>query len=196
MASYLTLEDERNFGPELLDVATRAARHALAPELQRLHNETQALQEQLGEQAHKNLEQALDRLVPNWRAINADERFHQWLGGIHEPSGRLRQELLNNAAASNDARRLSMFFREFLAAANQATATRASQRNPRRTRARTTASGERIYDRSEITRMWERRRQGRINDADWARWEAELCRASAEGRIAGGLDQDGIPVSR
>ena len=30
----------------------------------------------------------------------------------------------------------------------------------------------------------------------WAEWEAELCRASAEGRVRGALDQDGIAVSR
>ena len=196
MASYLTLEDERNFGPELLDVATRAARHALAPELQRLHNETQALQEQLGEQAHKNLEQALDRLVPNWRAINADERFHQWLRGIHEPSGRLRQELLDSAVARNDARRASMFIHEFLAAANQPPAAQASQRPPRRTRTRTTADGRPIYTRDQISHMWQRRRQGRVNDADWARWEHEIIAAGREGRIVGALDADGVPVSR
>src|SRR5262249_50602451 len=153
-----------------------------------------ALQEQLGEQAHKNLEQALDRLVPNWQAINADERFHQWLGGIHEPSGRLRQELLNNAVARNDARRASMFFHEFLAAARQAPAGPASQRNPRRTR--TTASGQPIYTRPQIEAMWARRRQGKISDADWAKWEHELIAAGREGRIVAALNIDGIPVSR
>jgi hypothetical protein len=35
----LTRQDLENFGPELLDVAQRAAQHMLGPELRRLHEE-------------------------------------------------------------------------------------------------------------------------------------------------------------
>jgi hypothetical protein len=198
MASYLTLEDERNFGPELLDVATRAARHALAPELQQLRDENQALQDQLDSATKSTIDQFLDREVPNWRQINVDERFHSWLLQPEPYSGIIRDRLLKDAAHAANAQRVASFFHGFLAAAGQAPASpapapagQAPQRTPRRA-----PSGQRLYSRDEITRMWNLRRQGKIDDQAWARWEVELCRASAEGRVVGALGIDGIPVSR
>ena len=122
MASYLTLEDERNFGPELLDVATRAARHALAPELQQLRDENQALQDQLDSATKMSIDQYLDAHVPNWRSINADERFHNWLLQPEPYSGIIRDRLLKDAAQAANASRVASFFKGFLAAAGQAPA--------------------------------------------------------------------------
>jgi len=194
MASYLTQEDERNFGPELLDVAIRAARHAVSPELQRLHEENQELQGQLNSATKMTIDRELDAAVPDWRQINADERFHSWLLMPEPYSGVIRDRLLKDAAAAGDAQRLINFFRGFLreqgGAGQPAAAGHASQRSSR------ASSGQRIYDRSEITRMWTLRRQGKIDDQAWLRWEHELCRASKEGRVRGALDADGVPRSR
>jgi len=101
--------------------------------------------------------------------------------------------LLKDAAQAANAPRVASFFQGFLAqggASSQVPAAHTSQRAPR------TSSGQRIYDRAEITKMWERRRKGAISDADWAKWENELCRASAEGRVRGALNADGVAVSR
>jgi hypothetical protein len=53
-----------------------------------------------------------------------------------------------------------------------------------------------IYTRPQIVEMARRRQKGLIDDAAWRRWEYELCRASAEGRIVGALNNDGVPVTR
>jgi hypothetical protein len=147
----LTRQDLDNFGPELLDVAQRAAQHALAPELQRLHEENQDLQDQLNSATKTTIDQYLDREVPNWRSINADERFHSWLLQPDPYSGIIRDRLLKDAAHAASAPRVASFFKGFLAAAGQTPASSAptSQRAPRRA-----PSGQRLYDRSEITRMW------------------------------------------
>ena len=195
MASYLTREDEQNFGPELLDVAIRAARHAVSPELQRLHEENQDLQDQLNSATKLSLDRELDREVPDWRQINGDPRFHAWLLLPETYSGVIRDRLLKDAAAAGDAQRLINFFRGFLREQGGAGQPAAAGSAPRR--AARAPSGQRIYDRSEITRMWTLRRQGKIDDQDWLRWEHELCRASAEGRVRGALSlEDGIPRSR
>jgi len=195
MASYLTLEDEKNFGPELLDVAIRSARHALDPQLQQLRDENAQLRDEVSRNTMSSIDQYLDQHISNWRELNASEEFHRWLLLPDTFSGVIRDRLLKDAARSGDASRVANFFRAYLAAAGQASVGQApAGRAPRR--AATTSSGQRIYDRNQITKMWERRRQGRINDADWAKWEHELCRASAEGRIRGGLDQDGVQISR
>src|SRR5215472_3744169 len=111
MASYLTQEDVQNFGHELLDVATRAARHALGPELQELREENQDLQAQLNSAAKIAIDQYLDANVPSWWQINADEEFHRWLLLPDTFSGVIRDRLLKDAARAGDAPRVANFFR-------------------------------------------------------------------------------------
>jgi hypothetical protein len=192
--SYLTQEDLQNFGPEMMDFATRAAHHAVGADLQRLHEENQALHDQLSVATKMSIDRELDAAVPNWREINTDPRFHSWLLQPEPYSGVIRDRLLKDAAAAANAQRVISFFKGFLR--EQGAAGEAPARAPAGRAAARTASGQRIYDRSEITRMWNLRRQGKVDDQAWMRWEHELCRASAEGRVRGALDADGVPVSR
>jgi hypothetical protein len=194
MASYLTQEDERNFGPELLDVAIRAARHAVSPELAQLREENQQLHDEVGRAAKLAIDQVLDREVPNWREINADPRWLGWLAQVDEFNGCSRQSLLNDAVARGNAFRVIQIFKGFLREQGGAGQPAAAGSAPRR--AARAPSGQRIYDRSEITRMWTLRRQGKIDDQAWARWEYELVAAGREGRIRGALGIDGVPISR
>jgi hypothetical protein len=192
--SYLTQKDVNDFGYELLDVAQRAAQHAVGPELQRLHEENQELQDQLTSTAKTTIDQYLDREVPNWRQINVDERFHSWLLQPEPYSGIIRDRLLKDAAHAANAQRVASFFKGFLreeGVAGQAPAGQAPQRTPRRA-----PSGKPIYTRPQIEQMWARRRKGEIGDEAWARWEHELIAAGREGRIVGALGIDGIPVTR
>lgn len=179
--SYLTLDDERNFGPELLDVATRAARHALAPEMQRLHEENQLLHHEVSRATKATIDHELDAQVPNWRAINSDENFHRWLLLPDTYSGVIRDRLLKDAAAAGDAARVANFFRGYLAQAG------AAAQYP----TRAAAPSGKIYTRGQITQMAAMRRRGEINDTEWAKWENEVIRARREGRIAGALDLAG-----
>src|SRR5215475_3610319 len=114
MANYLTREDEQNFGPELLDVAIRAARHGLAPELERLHDENAQLRDEVSRAAKLAIDQELDRAVPDWRAINNDARFHQWLLLPDTYSGIIRDRLLKDAAAAASAQRVISIFQGFI----------------------------------------------------------------------------------
>ena len=190
--SYLTQQDLDNFGPELLDVAQRAARHAMAPALNRLEQENEELRDEVTRAAKTSIDQYLDANVPNWREINNDPRFHSWLLAPEPYSGIIRDRLLKDAAHSANAPRVASFFKGFLreaGAAGQAPAGRTPQRRA--------PSGKPIYTRGQILQMATMRRQGKIDDAAWTRWEYELCRASAEGRVRGALSlEDGVPVSR
>jgi hypothetical protein len=114
MASYLTREDEQNFGAELLDVAMRAARHGLAPELERLHNENAQLRDEASRATKMAIDRELDANVPDWRAINADERFHSWLLQPDPYSGIIRDRLLKDAAAAASAQRVIRIFQGFI----------------------------------------------------------------------------------
>jgi hypothetical protein len=186
----LTRQDVDNFGYEFLDVAQRAARHAIGPELQRLHEENQELQDQVNSAAKAAIDQYLDLNVPNWRQINADERFHRWLLLPEPYSGIIRDRLLKDAVQAANAPRVASFFKGFLAAAGQASASPSPQRTSR------ASSDKPIYTRSQISQMWTMRRRGEIGDEEWARWENELVAAAREGRVRGALNIDGVPITR
>jgi len=77
--SYLTNQDVANFGPELVDLTQRSAMHTVAPHLQALEQQNADLHAQLMRTTKRTIDQELDREVPNWREINNDPRWLQWL---------------------------------------------------------------------------------------------------------------------
>jgi len=192
MANYLTQRDVDNFGSELLDVAIRSAQHALSPELERLHEENEQLHNEVSRATKLAIDRELDAAVPNWRSINADPRFHSWLLMPDTLSGIIRDRLLKDAAHAGSAQRVINFFRGFLREHGQALSASASAGSAVQQRA---AHGP-VYTRGQITQMATMRRKGQIGDKEWARWEHELIAAGREGRIAGALNNDGIPISR
>jgi hypothetical protein len=126
------------------------------------------------------LERQLDREVPRWREVNRDPRWLQWLAQRHELTAQPRQRLLDDATAQGDVRRIIALFHGFLAAYGN------MPRQPQE-KAAYRPPGKRTYTRADIVNMSKLRMQGRINDADWMRWEHELIAAGREGRIVGGV---------
>src|SRR5207302_11431408 len=55
------------------------------------------LREQLASMSPHLLEQAVAREIPNWKEINRDPAWLQWLAGRHPYSGWTRQQLLDDA---------------------------------------------------------------------------------------------------
>jgi hypothetical protein len=112
--SYLTQDDRKNFGDELIDLSMRAARQVLTPEMARLQEENDRMRTQLLRAAKRTIDQALDYAVPNWREINKNPRFVAWLRLPDVYSSRIRKQLLDEAAAAVDASRVIRFFQGFL----------------------------------------------------------------------------------
>src|SRR5262245_41714839 len=114
MADYLTQADAQNYGHDLLDMAQRAAKHALGDDLARLAHANATLRRQVDNQMISTFEAMLDRALPNWRTVNQDPRWLTWLSGRHELTGQSRQRLLDDAVAQGDANRAVSIFAGFL----------------------------------------------------------------------------------
>ena len=185
-------DDVNNFGPEILDVIQRGARQTMAPILDRLAERDEQLREGLQRAAKTAIDRALDAAVPNWREINQDPRWIQWLNSLEPYSGYRRQDLLNDAVAQGDAGRVIAIFKGFIAEAGgqQGQASQPGQPLPRRAAQPT----GRVYSRQQILDMAARRRKGEFSDEQWLRWEHELIRAANERRIRGALDADGCQI--
>lgn len=173
-------------GHDVLDLTPRAAMHALGPELQRINGQNEALGQQLAVERHRNLEQALDRALPNWREINQDSWWLAWLHGIHNLTGRPRQQWLDDAVAKGDADRVIRFFRDFLAeraAAKQHERAAPAYRGPRPAPLR----GKPTYTRAQIAELYAAHRKGAYagHEAEWARQEQDIIAAGREGRVIG-----------
>jgi hypothetical protein len=110
----ITDEDLERHGADTVDFVQRAAWAAVSPELQRVNERNQALEQELSRNRKAAMNAELTLAVPNWREINVDKRFLQWLRKPNIYTGRTNKELLNAAAASADAQRVAAFFKGFL----------------------------------------------------------------------------------
>jgi hypothetical protein len=176
MTAWLTQFDLENYGGDLLDVAQRSALHAVAPHLQNLEQQNLELRQQLAREARRNLDQRVAAAVPNYREIDQDPRWHQWLMQIDPLTGVPRQQLLNDAINSTDANRVRAFFEGFQQEAG------GTARGPGRARS---SSDRPIYTRDQITKLYRQHQQGayRGREAEWARIENDIIAAGREGRI-------------
>lgn len=206
--TYLTQEDVQNYGNELIDVTQRAALQAVAPHLQEIERQNAELRERLAKEARRNLDQQVELAVPNYREIDHDPRWHRWLLGIDVLSGRVRQQLLNEAISSAAAPRVISFFRGFLneeaatghndsaptshqpAAPREAAVDLSSLAAPGRARPATGGDAslppdKPIYTRAQIAQLYSlHRKQAYVGrEAEWARQEADIIAAGREGRI-------------
>jgi hypothetical protein len=176
--SYLTQNDVANYGNELLDMSQRAAMHAVAPILQNLEQQNAALQAQVARR--RVLDNQVAELVPDYRTIDRNPAWHQWLLGADLLSGRIRQQLLNEAIQAGDVSRVKAIFDRFRQQGGQSVG---GSRAP--SRFRSANSDKPFYSRADITRSYEAHRRGAYNgrEDDWNAIEQDLFAAQREGRI-------------
>jgi hypothetical protein len=203
--SYVTEKDVQDYGSDLVDFTQRAAVQAVAPHLQALEQQNTELQRRLADEARARLDMRVEAAVPNFREIDRDPRWLQWLLGIDLLSGRVRQQLLNEAIASANAPRVISFFNGFRQeeAATGHSEPAPSSRSLREPaidlsslaapgRARPATGGDAsmpsdrpTYTRAQIAQLYSAHRRGAYvgREAEWARQDADIIAAGAEGRV-------------
>jgi hypothetical protein len=162
-----------------------ATREAVAPHLQNLEQQNTELRQRVARESRRNLDAAVEKAIPNYREIDADPRWHQWLLGEDPLSGRRRQDLLNDAIARGDIYRCVGFFRSFLAQLNSETpAASGRSREGRRPKA---PSGKKIYTRAEIAAAYKAYDRGEYEgrEDEWRALEQDMAAAQREGRLGG-----------
>ena len=202
--NLITPEDEKNFGPEILDLINRAAKQAVEPELTAIEQQSQQAREEAHRVARVNLYSQIATQMPAWREVNNNPRFIEWLRLPDLYSGRIRQQLLNEAVQAANAPRVLAFFQGFVAdelATGQVgpvgsqpqqnapaipLATLAAPGAARPATGNTQVPVEKpIYTHNQIAQFYTRVRQGYYNGrtADKDREEAEIFLAQREGRV-------------
>lgn len=122
LSSLVTPEEVNEYGKDLLDVVGRRAQEAVAPLLTAAHQEIAQLKAQLAgvngfvaQDSKEKLLSSLDAKLPQWRQMNRDPGFLDWLSLPDPFSGGIRHDMLKEAYAQGNANRVLAFFNGYLA---------------------------------------------------------------------------------
>lgn len=185
----VTEQEIEEYGP-VLDVARKIAKEELTAkdrEIEALKGQIDRIVAKTDKVEEIGFFERMTQLVPNWMSLNEDKKFHEWLDGFDEFTGRRRQSLLEEAQEGRDAVRCAKFFTAFEKAsqtwAAAATQSLASQVVPETNRATTPPPGKKIWTTQEIDQFYRDWRGGRIKDKQAVAIEADIQMAMVEGRI-------------
>lgn len=209
--NVITDADREGYGDELIDLARRAARDAMGPEMDALRADNATLTNRIKSTAKRELFQEMDRALPTWRQINKDQRFLGWLRLPNIYTGQVRGNMLKAAVDGGNAPQALQLFRDFLLEAQAtgmiAPAAPTEQQAPQQAaphvpaidlnalaapgRAKPSSGDSQVpaakpnYSRADIAKFYEDSRKGLYagRDAEYRAIEADLSAAQREGRI-------------
>lgn len=212
-SGFIKKEDYDTFGPDLIDVAMRAAREAVDADFAALRRENQKLTErlsgvssQVASSSEDQFHYQLQALVPNYQELMQDALFLQWLDGIADYNRKQRGALLREAFNAFDAQWAASIFQKYLTESNaiRPQPTPAPRQAPKqgleayvapgKPKAAVQSAGagaaagdedQRVYTEADIKRAYDDKRRGkwRGRDNEWRKEEARIHRAAMEGRI-------------
>ena len=126
----LTAEDEKAYGPELIDMTRRAALETVRPELEDMKRQQADLNRREQRMQNQMVFNQLDVAMPDWRTVNMSDDFKAWLSLPDVYSGRVRHEMLLEAFQAAAVPRVLAFFNNYLAEAKATGQLPASQPSP------------------------------------------------------------------
>lgn len=109
-------KDIETFGSEMMEMVQRyvtGAVNALTDRIGGLEAKLSGVSEKTAQSAEQQFYTLLGQLVPDWKQINADERWLAWLGVQDEVYGLPRQAALDNAFKRADASQVAKVFQAF-----------------------------------------------------------------------------------
>lgn len=212
---YTTTQDAEVFGQDTIefvtrvatavaqDVATMVVEQALAQQLAPVTQQVSTVAQQVHKTAAERFYDELTDAVPDWRTLNVDPTFMQWLMNVDPVSGMPLQVLLQDAHAQFHTARVAAIFNRYKEAAGIATpqAPAQQQRQPPRDERDAMVeparrgggsgapaganAGKKTYTRAEIGMFYRNVREGRISREEAAVTEQDIIKAQSEGRIVG-----------
>lgn len=112
--TFITDEERKVYGDDFFDVVQRKALETVQPHIERLAAENHQLRQRLGKDEARTVYQVLDGEIANWRDINIDPEFIQWLSLPDRYTRMVKAGLLKQAFADGNAGQVLEFFRGFL----------------------------------------------------------------------------------
>jgi hypothetical protein len=86
----VTDADVQTYGAELIDFVQRAAKDAVAPEVEQVRSQVRQTQQRVTQTSQQAMYASLDEGLPEWRSVNINPRFKVWCGLRDVYSGAVR----------------------------------------------------------------------------------------------------------
>lgn len=187
--------DVEAFGEDLIDLMQRISREVAAKEigemrktLEGLQGEMQGVSQQTALTAQEQFERNLDQLAPQWRTLDSDQKFIDWL----QESPAI-QKVFADAAKAFDAKSVADVFKMYAQVTGQVQQKTAERRQkveqqtaPPKTRTNPppaqTPPEEKIWTRSEIADFYKRGRKLYSSD-EYAAVERQIEAALRSNRV-------------
>ncbi|MGP8291757.1 hypothetical protein ACT3OH_15945 [Vreelandella zhanjiangensis] len=184
---------KQEYGEDLVTFIERMAQPksaiADAGNTQELQQRLDRLEADKQEDAEAHFWMNLEQAVPNYRQINSEAAFLQFLNQFDPQTGKQYQQALSDAQQSLDAKGVADVFKLYLnqAAQNQPQkrAVPDEQVEPRTTKAAPTpqAQGGKLWTGAEISQFYRDKTAGRYAADEAQRLEADIFAAQREGRV-------------
>jgi len=184
--SKLKPEEIEEYGEGFIDVMKRAAAEVVPEDVGQIKKQVDELRAQTNKLSQERFFNDLSRQAPQWERLNEDKEFLTWLSGIDPFTGRIRQEVFDEATSSRDSWRVANFFNAFGGEPKPeqpVTDPLVEQVEPHTTRVSAPPPGRRIYSTSDIAQFYSAVREGRYSRDEAARIEQDIFAAQSEGRI-------------
>lgn len=110
-------KDIENFGQEMMEMVQRyvtGVATQLESRLGRIESQLGSVEQQTAATREEQFYTLLTKLVPNWRAVNADDKWLLWLGVRDDVYGLPRQAALDNAFKNGNAQQVANVFNAFI----------------------------------------------------------------------------------
>jgi len=154
-------------------------------EVKELKSELDSIKRQERQKTEASFWTALEDLAPDYKAINADPKFHAFLAQYDPQTGVQRQDNLTKAQQALDADGVADVFNAFKKQQPQAKQQRIpdDQVDPLTSRSTTTPEGGKIWTGAEIKAFYTKKANGKYGADEGKRLEADIFAAQREGRV-------------
>jgi hypothetical protein len=183
---------KQEYGEDLVTFIERMTQKGAAPadagNTKELQERLDRLESEKNEDAEARFWVSLEQAVPNFRQVNSEAAFLQFLSTFDPQTGKQYQQALSQAQQSLDAKGVADVFKLYL---NQAKPTQQQRQvpdeqvEPRTTKAAPTpqAQGGKLWTGADITQFYRDKTAGRYSADEAQRLEADIFAAQREGRV-------------
>ncbi len=197
-AHLVTDRDEEEFGSEMIDLNRRVAREEIAARdakiaelegiVRDLAGKYGKLNETTQQTAGQSFEQQLATLVPDWREIDQNPAWLEWLAEVDPITGKQRQAHLDVAHKALDAQRVANIFNTFADQTKPAVPTPKSELNkqvtPKKSAAPNAPSSQpKVWTQAEIADALDPRKLRHMTTEQIDGVMSEIDAAQREGRV-------------
>lgn len=180
-------EEVEEYGEKFYDFVKRAASEVVPEGVDTLKQSVEEVRKEQTALARQRFFDELGGLSPEWRTLNEDRGFLDFLAELDPYTGAQRQQLFDDAYGKLDAWRIANFFNAYVQGQTKEAPPQKpsleTQVTPKTSGRSAPPQGKRVYSTADVARFYDDMRRGKFTADEAARIEQDIFAAKAEGRL-------------